>query len=560
MRSTSISAVVLSRCVGWSGTLAGALLLGPAGRADAQTSRALSPIARLESAYLDLRDLRDQLGVTRSQGASVSPRGIPIDSLVAGAERARERVLVLLKRVPGRGLSTKDSAALGYLRRQVIALGRAADANEEAAAGPGDCREADPAALGSVQLDSLTGRTFACYGAAARRIIIADDTLDRLSILGLLGRTDDAERRRRLFLALDPVWRSVNGDDGDGSPYRAMVRGRLSRWAGGSTPMMERARSLGVRPDTLEQWLVSVLDAWRAGMPDTLLEPWDFYYLTGAASRMLSTRVPLDFLEPLANRYYRALGADPVRLGVHYDLVPRPGKYPVSFTDFGGRKPIEPWIFTSYRIGGIDNLGELLHEVGHAVHIAAIRTRPTYADWPDSDTFTEALGDLAALDMYEPAWQRRFLGAEAPLDASLRAKYSGIVMDVAWSLFEIRVHRSPGISPNRIWTDITSRYLRIRPHPEWSWWAMRGQLVNSPGYMLNYAFGAILIADIRTRLVAERGSFTTGDTGWYPWVTSRLYRFGHERPARRVVQDFLGRPASVSALLADMARIRGPER
>ena len=265
--------------------------------------------------------------------------------------------------------------------------------------------------------------------------------------------------------------------------------------------------------------------------------------------------MPLDSLEPLTNRYYRTLGADPAKLRVHYDLVPRPGKYPVSFTDFGGRKPIEPWIFTSYRIGGIDNLGELLHEVGHAVHIAAIRTRPAYTDWPDSDTFTEAIADLAALDMYEPAWQRKFLGASATLDASLRAKYSGIVMDVAWSLFEIRAHRSPETSPNRIWTDITSRYLRIRPHPEWSWWAMRGQLVNSPGYMLNYAFGAILIADLRARLVSKRGAFTTGDRAWYPWVASRLYRFGHERPARLVVQEFLGRPVAVSALLADLARI-----
>lgn len=84
---------------------------------------------------------------------------------------------------------------------------------------------------------------------------------------------------------------------------------------------------------------------------------------------------------------------------------------------------------------------------------------------------------------------------------------------------------------------------------------MRGQLVNSPGYMLNYAFGAILIADIRARLVTRRGSFTTGDPGWYTWVSERLYRFGQERPSRRVVQDFLGRPVAVSALLTDLARI-----
>ena len=160
----------------------------------AQVAR--SPIARLESAYLEFRDLRDQLGVTRSQGATVSPRGIPLDSLVARAERARDRVLGLLTGVPGSGLSVADSAALSHLRRQVIRLGRATEANEEAVARPVACLEAYPAALRSAPLDSLTGRTFACDGAAARRIIVGGDTLDRLSILGLLGRTDDPERRR----------------------------------------------------------------------------------------------------------------------------------------------------------------------------------------------------------------------------------------------------------------------------------------------------------------------------------------------------------------------------
>src|ERR1043166_7300679 len=186
-----------------------------------------------------------------------------------------------------------------------------------------------------------------------------------------------------------------------------MVRGRLARWgdAGRGTPMAERARALGVAPDTVERWLVRLLEAWRGVTPDSLIEPWDFHYQAGEASRLLA------------------------RLRVHFDLAPRPGKYPVSFTDFGGRAPIEPWIFTSYRIGGLDNLNELVHEAGHAVHIAAIRTRGAYADWPDSDTFTEAIADIAALEVYEPAWQRKYLGREAPLAAAIRARYAGIALD-----------------------------------------------------------------------------------------------------------------------------------
>ncbi len=481
---------------------------------------------------------------------------MPIDSLVERAKRVRDRVAGLLDRVSPARLTPADVKAMAHLASRLARIHPERESRAATDLRMPDCSPPSPAALRAAGRDALAAHTFECYGAAARQIVVDGDTLDRLSILGLLGRTDDPARRRRLFMALEPVWRSVNGDDADASPYRAMVRLRVASWGAGNSPMQRRALALGVPPDTLEQWLMRVLGAFRATMPDTLVEPWDFHYLTDEAGRTLSPGITRDSLRPLTERFYRSLGADLPSIGVHFDLEPRPGKYPTSFTDFGARNPVEPWIFTSYRIGGLGNLEELLHEDGHAVHIAAIRTRGAYTDWPDSDTFTEAIADLAALEVYEPGWQRRFLGRSAPLPASIRAKYAGIVLDVAWSLFEIRAHRSPEQSPNEIWTEITREYLRIRPHPELSWWAMRGQLVDSPGYMLNYALGAILIEDIRARLVARRGRFTTGDPGWYRWVSSRLYRFGAERPAREVVEEFLGRPVGLGAVIADLGRAR----
>lgn len=212
-------------------------------------------------------------------------------------------------------------------------------------------------------------------------------------------------------------------------------------------------------------------------------------------------------------------------------------------------------MFATYRTGGLDNLNELLHETGHAVHIAAIRTRPAFADWPDSDPFTEAVADFVALDVYEPAWQQHWLGDSVPLADGLRSRYGGIVLDVAWALFEMRMQRDPGADPNQVWTSLTRDYLRIRPHPELSWWAMRGQLVDAPGYMMNYAAGSILIAAIRARTRAVHGPFVAGDSTWYSWVARRLYRFGLERPAREVIEEFLGGPVSPGALLADMRRM-----
>ncbi|HEY7516601.1 MAG TPA: hypothetical protein VIC87_19070, partial [Vicinamibacteria bacterium] len=279
-------------------------------------------------------------------------------------------------------------------------------------------------------------------------------------------------------------------------------------------------------------------------------------------------KIPLSRLREMNDRFYASLGADPVALGVRYDLAPRAGKSPVAFTDFGGRPRLEegrwttgePWVFATYRTGGLGNLVELLHETGHAVHIAAIRTRPAFTDWPDSDTFTEALADLMALEAYEPQWQRRYLGDEVPLAESLRSKYGGIVLDVAWALFELRLHRDPEADPNRVWTDLTHRYLHVVPHPEISWWARRGQLVESPGYMMNYALGAILVADMRARCRALMGSFSVENRGYYPWLSERIYRFGLERGSGEVIRGFLGRGPSPDALIADLGRAGSPRR
>jgi len=81
------------------------------------------------------------------------------------------------------------------------------------------------------------------------------------------------------------------------------------------------------------------------------------------------------------------------------------------------------------------------------------------------------------------------------------------MLDVAWALFEARMLRNPALDPNAVWTQITHRYLHIVPHPELSWWAVRGQLVHLPGYMVNYGLGAVLTADLREhvrKLAARR--------------------------------------------------------
>jgi hypothetical protein len=528
---------------------------------------AVRPIGRLELVYQRLRYWDDQQRLLQSLGGDTTPTGLPSAGVAESLSTARGRFRRHLADsvVP---LADPDSAA----RVTMLEAWRdGLDGTVAEGSGPTPADTAcdyDPDSLAGAPhgLELLGARVLDCYGRAAGTIVVDGDTLNRLAILGRLAATGDPARRRHLFLALDPVWRSLNGDDSAASPYRAMLRLRRAAWGDSASPIEAKAPAFGLTTRELERWLERALETWRRGMPDTLVEPWDFYYFAGAASRRLSPRIPaVADIRRVNDAFYRSLGADPLRLGVHFDLAPRPGKYPVAFTDFGSRNrweagrmvPGEPWVFTSYLDGGFENLAELLHETGHAIHIAAITTRPAWTDWPDNDTFTEALADLAAMELYEPEWQQRFLGDSASLAASLRARYAGIVFDMTWALFEIRVHREPEADPNRIWAGLTAKYLGIRPHPEISWWAMRGQLIDGPGYLVNYALGAFLTADMRAR-AAQRGHPFGGATpDLYHWLRTELYRFGREVPSRTVLRRFLGRDVGPDALLADLARMAG---
>jgi hypothetical protein len=523
-------------------------------------------LRRAESLYAVVRTARDRIDVSIAAGRSGAT---PMAAVIRSYNQSRRRLASRLAAVDSAALRPDDGRALGIMRRT---LARDLDSlvyplRPEASGpqAPPDCGY-DVTAVAVIRngLDSLRQRVYACYAWAQSHVVFQGDTVDRLTILSALGRSDDPDRRRRLFLALDPVWRSVNRNNEASSPYRRLIAEEARQRQGTESPAAEQARASGVAPDSLEHWLIGLLTTWRSVNPDSLVEPWDWYYITGRASRMLSPRISRERLTDLNRKVYHSLGADVAELRVQYDLAPRAGKTPVAYTTFGARparingrwQTGEPWVFATYRTGGLDNLNELLHETGHAVHIAAIRTRPAYADWPDSDPFTEAVADFVALDVYEPVWQQRWLGDSVPLADGLRGRYGGIVLDVAWALFELRMLQNPETNPNEVWTGLTRDYLRIRPHPELSWWAMRAQLIDAPGYMMNYAAGAILIAAIRARTREVHGPFVTGDSTWYRWMAPRLYRFGLERPTREVIRDFLGGPVTPTAILADMERMR----
>jgi hypothetical protein len=527
------------------------------------------PIAAIEQIYQEVHALNDEIGITRSRGETTTMTGAALGDLVDRYNIARSRLQQALATGPAPSLTDEDDRALDVMERTLDRdLGeekveRAPAGTEGGADRKDDCAyDPETVAEGEDGYEALSKRLYRCFSDAARSLSFDGEAMDRLTIFGLLPLTDDPSRRKGLWLAFAPIWEAVNGDNSPRSPYRTLIRRNAARLKEKGEALGESVRTIGVEPAVMEEWLVSVLQKWHDVTPDTPIEPWDFSYDAGRGNRALRQAIPVESLRPINDRFYRDLGADPAALQVQYDIEPRETKGPVAFSTFGRRPRLEgdgvalgePWVFASYQIGGLDNLLELLHETGHAIHIAAIRTRPAFTDWPDSDIFTEGIADIATLEMYEPAWQQRYLGSSVPIGEGILAKYSGIVMDTAWALFEVRLHREPERDPNEVWAEITQKYFRIKPHPDLAWWAVRGQLISSPGYMMNYAAGAILNADLRARATKLHGPYTEGDPDWYDRVSARLYRFGLERTSKDVIEEFLGRPVSPQALLDDMAR------
>lgn len=440
-----------------------------------------------------------------------------------------------LETLPTSGLSSADTWAIAAMRKQMKAFkGGGAPSSPTAR-----CQDA---ARKDIAYPDLKSALVACFVEIGNSLSFEGGNINRVSALDLLHETSDPGRRKSAFLAFVPLWLAINGHDEPDSPYRRLIAGAAADAARSGSEIDNAARDVGIGPPQVEGWLVQILDAWRESSADSMVEPWDFRFQASAADRLLGTYIPRESLQAINQRYYRDLGADLGQMGALYDLAPRPEKAALAYTEFvthgrmvgGAWRPTIARVSAPYERGGLFVLNELVHENGHVVNISAIRNRPAYVDWP-SDLFAEAFADVPAWSTYESTWQHRYLGHAAPEQLSLRALYSVVMLDVAWSLFELRMFRAPMPDPNALWTEITARYLHIIPHPEFSWWAVRVQLADLPGYMVNYGFGAILTAEMREHISKTLGPFDTGDRRWYGWLSERLLRYGSERDTRSLM-------------------------
>jgi hypothetical protein len=476
--------------------------------------------------------------------------------------KLRDRHQALLANLDGVDLdklSPEDKAAIAAMR---VTLADFGDPSPAVANDP-DNPECKDAAMRDLDNEGLSAALSGCYREIGNQLKFEQGTVDRGTALGLLSDIEEPERRKTLFDAFLPLWTALNGNNEPDSPYRRLITKASAEAASNGSGIEAAARAIGVSVADVERWLTQILEAWRDANPSGMVEPWDYRYANGEANRRLAAVLEGPSIVATDHRFYLDLGVDLEKLGVVYDIKDRPDKSPLAYTDFlrrgryvdGAWQPTIARVVGRYEDGGLSALNELVHENGHAVHISAIRNRPAFTDWTDT-IFTEAFADVPSWSVYEPAWQRKYLGTELPEAMSLRALYGAVMLDVAWSLFEIRMLRDPASDPNAVWTDITSQYLHIVPHPEVPWWAVRVQLVSRPGYMVNYGLGAVLTAEIRKRTSEAIGVFDAGNVRWYVWSSEQMLRYGSERSAKALMQSLLGRPPSPEAVLSQIRRIK----
>jgi len=512
-------------------------------------------LARIEAAYADMNDALGAVGLIDS-GYAASYDGRDRDAWSRELDAKREAVRAGLAKLEDERLSEED-------RRAASLMAKAVQSTDASASLAPVARCADASQPG-LAYTALSQALYACFDEHGNNIEFEGARHTRVAAFDLMTRIEEPARRKALFMAFLPLWKAVNGDGEPGSPYRRLIGMAAAEARKNGSEIDAAARTVGVPSDAVEEWLTRILDAWRIAAGDDAIEPWDYRYVGGGAERELGDLVARDQLRPLSARYYADLGADLAAMSTLYDLEPRPGKAPLAYAEFvrrgryvgGTWRPTVARISANYSQGGLGVLNELVHEEGHVVRLMALHTRPAFMDWSDS-LFEEAFADVPSWSTYDPAWQRKYLGRSASESVSLRSLYSSVMLDVAWALFELRMLRDPAADPNPTWTAITSRYLHIVPHPEVPWWAVRVQLVDSPGYMVNYGLGAVLTADIRAQIAARLGRFETGDARWYAWLTERVLAFGMSRDTPALLREFLGRPVSPDALIAEIRRI-GP--
>jgi len=237
-------------------------------------------IAAVEQSFGELLAALGDIVVARTRGAPVDPAGGSTTALARRYRHRRRRFAELLAGIDG-ARDAEDARAVANMRGSLEWI----DAMEPTPGLP-TTGTAGPLNGGSSGEDPAVARARAAlvrrYGEAANSVRVGPEALHRLTVLARLGTEPDPATRQRLFEALAPVWRVVDGDGGERSSYRRLLRSSAERWRKAGSPVDANVGSVGLPPEAFVPLLRDILAAWR-----TVLGPGRIRYAMGDYSAEL---------------------------------------------------------------------------------------------------------------------------------------------------------------------------------------------------------------------------------------------------------------------------------
>jgi hypothetical protein len=251
---------------------------------------------------------------------------------------------------------------------------------------------------------------------------------------------------------------------------------------------------------------------------------------------------PPDLLMPTAVRQMRELGVDATQGGrIRFDTADRPGKQPRAFC-VPVRVPHEVYLVLRPHGGHVD-YRTFWHELGHAVHFAAVDPdREFHERWLGDNSVTEGFATLWDGMTMDPGWIRRYTTGVA--DSGLDDLVFDLAVNELYLLrryaaklrYELVLHRGDFTAMGDTYAELLSRATGFRYRPE-------DALVDvDPGF---YAARYLRAWQLSTRL-AE--TFTeTFDEDWYRnpragAAVLHLMSRGQADPADRLVVEATGQP------------------
>ena len=182
----------------------------------------VTSLTRAEARFLDIRDAFDAADLAEARGLATARSRQQAAATLAELEYA-------LEHVAADELGDEDARALTAMQQWVseaLTMQRRQHAADGAPKGSGPIGD----------LERISRRIMDRYSAAQSAVDVGGSSLTRLAVLGELAIEPSSVRRRELFIALQPVWHSIDGDTDSTSPYKRLLLCSADRWARGRSP------------------------------------------------------------------------------------------------------------------------------------------------------------------------------------------------------------------------------------------------------------------------------------------------------------------------------------